>query len=231
MELVSVVLVQPKNSGNIGAVARAMLNMGAKDLRLVLPQCDPLERESLDRARESKWIVEQAQVYLSVDRAVADCGHVWGTSRRVRDLPCLSPSQAATKLFADGVKTALVFGPEDRGLSNEELTSCDSVISIPTSDEFPSLNLSHAVMVMLYQIYSAMLPEAVVAPKEFSTSAEREGFYKHLQEALTKIEFLEHHNPDYIMRDLRDLFNRSYLTGREVTILRGICRQILNKTS
>lgn len=233
MESISVVLVQPKNPGNIGAIARAMLNCGVKDLRLVLPQCDPLSDEAICRAREAKWVIEQAQIHMSVDRAVADRSRAWGTSRRARNLEVISVRQAAEKWQSDGKSTAYVFGPEDRGLSNDELEPCDGLISIPTSEAFPSLNLSHAVMITLYEAYAAHLAssKAPSTPKEIATSGQREGFYGHLEEALTKIGFLEHHNPVHIMRDLRNLFSRADLTEREVTILRGICRQILNRTA
>lgn len=123
-------------------------------------------------------------------------------------------------------QTALLFGPENRGLANRELKYCHALVTIPTSKEFASLNLAQAVMIMTYEIFRAAeeLPESF-APK-LATSFELEAMYEHLQEILAKIHFVNPENPEYWMRSLRRFFSRIGLQAREVKIIRGICRQI-----
>ncbi|EKD41711.1 MAG: hypothetical protein ACD_73C00566G0002 [uncultured bacterium] len=229
---ISIILVQPHNPGNIGAVARTMMNFGFNDLRLVLPQCDPLHKESKDRARVASPLVENAKLFMTVSQAIADCQIIWGTSGKLRGASPdeLSPSQAVEKILQlpPDLKLALVFGPEDRGLNNEELKPCDAMITIPTRDEFPSLNLSHAVTVILYEIAKATHTDVAASTPTLASSQIREGFYNHLKETLTEINFLDPLNPERIMRDMRNIFGRAHLDEREITILRGICRQVLN---
>lgn len=227
---ISIVLVQPKNSGNIGAVARVMMNFGFNDLRLVLPQCDPLNKESRDRARLAFGLIEKASLHMKTSDAVADCQVVWGTSGILRGHSPdeLTPTLAKEKLatLPSDTKLALVFGPEERGLDNNELRPCDAIIVIPTRDEFASMNLSHAVAIMLHELSVKIPGETDITPREMATSQAREGLYNHLQETLLGIGFLDKNNPERIMRDLRNILGRSHLDQREITILRGICRQI-----
>lgn len=237
----SVILVQPQTSGNIGAVARAMKNMGFYDLRLVDPQAHHLNRECLERAMEAQPIVKKAKLFLSLKEAAGDCHHVLGTSRkkRSRTVPFQTLQQFSRDFLKkiDSQKIALVFGREDRGLTNEEVQICDSVIEIPTSKEFPSLNLSHAVIIVLYEIFmtlSGIREHTSVSKKDdisMASALQKEAFFDHLRKALLSIDFLHRNNPERIMRDLRNIFNRAALDEREVTILRGICRQMMNKSS
>ncbi len=233
--LTCLVLVCPQNPGNIGAVARAMMNMALSDLRLVLPQCDPLSRESLDRAREATPIVRTAKLFINIDDAVADCHRVYGTSRKARSASpdFVTPRVAAKLIYSQPkIKSALIFGPEDRGLNNEEIQKCDVVIDIPSAPAFPSLNLSHAVMVVLYELFVFESPTITTKNKQrkIATAKDKEGFYEHLREALLKINYLDANNPERIMRTMRNIFGRAELDIREVDILRGVCRQILNRT-
>jgi len=125
-------------------------------------------------------------------------------------------------------KVALLFGPEDTGVANEELRLCHAVVTIPTSREFTSLNLSHAVMILCYEIFiasSAATTGAAATPK-LALSSELEGMYGQIKTLLADIEFLNPENPDYWMMHLRRFFSRAGLLSREAGIIRGICRKL-----
>jgi tRNA/rRNA methyltransferase len=125
-------------------------------------------------------------------------------------------------------KVALLFGPEDTGLANEELRLCHAVVTIPTSLEFTSLNLSHAVMILCYEIFitSSPVTTGAQATLKLARSSELEGMYGQIKTLLADIEFLNPENPDYWMMHLRRFFGRASLLSREVKIIRGICRQL-----
>lgn len=234
MNFPAIILVQTKISGNIGAVARCMKNMGFAELVLVDPVASHLNREALDRAMEGRSLLDSAQICTTLASAVADCQRVVGTSGKLRNspVPLITPRELSDKFReSTSQKWALVFGPEDTGLKNEELALCDTLISIPTSQEFTSLNLSHAVIIILYEIFMGgrCSPISEKNQSRTITTIQRETLFTHLQEAFLKIGFLDPKNPDRIMDDLRHIFNRAQLDEREASILRGIARQILNR--
>lgn len=243
MKNISIILVGTQSSGNIGAVARCMMNTGFSDLRLVNPEVHHLNRECLDRAMTAEPIVKKAQVFLTLKEAVSDCHKVVGTSgkTRVGRMEWRTPKEFAEKISTE--KTALVFGKEESGLTNEELLLCDQVIAIPTSSDLPSLNLSHAVLIILYEIFIKLNVGAnpCVRPSfgqthgsaptnTFATQEQKEALFDHMQLALGQINFIDKQNPDKIMRTLRTLISRLNPDDYEVGVLRGICRQILNRT-
>lgn len=227
-----VVLVGSKVSGNIGAVARAMMNMGFDELRLADPAASHLNNEAMERAMEARPLLEKAQVFTSLKEAIQDCHHAVATSGKLRRAapPDYTPRDFAGR-FGEfkGRKVALVFGPEDKGLTNDTFRLCDVVIEIPTSPEFTSLNLSHAVMVVLYELFVSTGEQSKGKMKKPATAEGRESFFEHLKEALTVLGFLDPQNPERIMKDLRNIFFRAEIDPREIKILRGICRQILNR--
>lgn len=238
-EYFKVVLVSSQTSGNIGAVARAMKNMGFAQLRLVNPQAHHLNRECLDRAMEAQPIVKKAHIFLSLEEAIEDCHQTIGTTRKKRSQPmhietCRDFAQSLIHQ-TEQKNIALVFGREDTGLLKEEIQLCDSLIEIPASKDFPSLNLSHAVMITLYELFLAFNVQYKKQPNSKATTEatgqDKEGLYQHLQDALLSINFLDANNPDRIMKDLRNILGRAHLDTRELGILRGICRQIMNKCS
>ncbi|MDO8520225.1 MAG: RNA methyltransferase [Deltaproteobacteria bacterium] len=227
-----VVLVGTKISGNIGAVARGMKNMGFVQLSLADPAANHLNREALDRAMEGRSILQEAKVYPGLKEAVAECQHVVGTSGKLRNspVPLITPRELAAKWgSAPDQHWAIVFGPEDTGLKNEDLILCDTLISIPTAPEFPSLNISHAVMIVLYELLLSGANEEGRESKKIITADQRESLFAHWQEALLSIGFLDPKNPARIMDDIRHILNRAELDLRETDILRGIARQILNR--
>lgn len=228
---IRIVLVGTTHPGNIGAVARAMKNMGLSDLALVEPRYFPHD-EATARASGADDVLSNASVHDSLADAVADCVYVTGASARSRAInwPCLDAKDAAARIIDESKKgtVAAVFGPEKTGLSNEDLDHCDTLLTIPTNPEFSSLNLAMAVQVITYEIRAAESEkqpeyEADAPP---ATSAEMEHFYEHLERVLTDVEFLDPDNPRHLMRRLRRLFIRAQPDKNEVNILRGILAAI-----
>ncbi|MDD7805248.1 MAG: RNA methyltransferase [Endozoicomonas sp. (ex Botrylloides leachii)] len=231
LDNLTIVLVNPSHPGNIGSTARAMKTMGLSKLCLVNPDDFPSDT-AMALASGANDILEQAQVVSSLDEAIGGYQFVVGTSARVRgvSLPLVDPRSCAKTLIEELSQgaVALVFGREDRGLTNQELTCCHLQVHIPTNPDFSSLNLGAAVQVLCYELRMAGLlaSEGVVLPKkshhELATVADMERFYGHLYEVLLDIGFLEHSSHEKIMRKLRRLYGRIRLDRIEIAILRGI---------
>ncbi len=224
---IRIVLVGTTHPGNIGATARAMKNMGLRDLALVDPRYFP-DKEATARASGAEDLLESATVVETLAEAIADCVYVAGASARSRAIswPCLDARDAAERLLKESTAgpVAAVFGPEKSGLSNADLDHCDTLLTIPTSPDFSSLNLAMAVQVVAYELQAAQSlkrpeyePDAPLA-----TSGELEHFYIHLEKVLTDLSFLDPDNPRHLMRRLRRLFLRARPDQNEVNILRGI---------
>lgn len=232
LERVRVVLVETTQPGNIGSSARAMKTMGLSRLHLVRPRLFPHDEASALAAGAAD-LLDRAQVEPSLDAAIGDCHFVLGASARRRGvaLPELSPREAAAQLFdaADRGPVALLFGTERTGLSNDELQRCHACVRIPADPGYSSLNLSQAVQVLCYELrLSALAASAIAAdppqpaPERPATSAELEGFFQHLDEALRAIDFHKGKDGTTINRRLRRLFLRAALSEREIAILHGI---------
>ncbi len=228
---IRIVLVGTTHPGNIGAVARAMKNMGISDLALVGPRHFPHE-EATSRASGAHDLLENAMLVETLPEAIADCVYVAGASARPRSInwPCLDCKDAAARLIEESAsgKVAAVFGPEKTGLSNSDLDHCDTLLTIPTHPDFSSLNLAMAVQVLTYEIRAAQAEKrpAYEADAPLATSAELERFYGHLEQVLTDLQFLDPDNPRYLMRRLRRLFVRARPDQNELNILRGILTSV-----
>jgi len=224
---VRIILVGTTHPGNIGAVARAMKNMGLRDLVLVGPRFFPHE-DATARASGAEDILGSARVAVSLDDALADCVYVAGASARPRTIewPGMEPRECAEKLTAEqaGGVVAVVFGPENSGLTNEDLDRCNTLLTIPTDPEFSSLNIAMAVQVITYELRLAGLEAAQPEEPEIppATREEMEHFYRHLESVLTHSGFLDPENPRTLMRRLRRLFIKAAPDKNEVNILRGI---------
>jgi tRNA/rRNA methyltransferase len=215
---------------NIGSVARAMKNTGFRELALVDPPAPVLHADAFLMAVWAHDILEDYLVFPHLADAVADCTWVIGTTRRGgrgRE-GIIDPRQLAVEIteIAQQNKVAVVFGPEDRGLTNRDLDLCQRLVTIPAHKEYGSLNLAQAVMVMCYEIFMAAHQNGgVSSTPRFATSGELEGMYRHMEEALLRVGFLNRHSPKRMMAVLRRVFSRAQLDSREVRVLRGICRQ------
>lgn len=234
LSFIRVVLVATTHAGNIGATARAMKNMGLTQLVLVTPKYSLPHPDASARASGADDILENALTVNSLEEALTGCHLVLGTSARERQIPwpLLSPREAAQKSIAaitNDQHVAFVFGREHAGLTNEELQQCNYHIHIPSDETFSSLNVASAVQVISYEARMAWL-ETKQLRKETSEKAteqpcthdDLERFYKHLEQLLIAIEFLDPAQPKHLMTRIRKLYGKAQLSKVEMNILRGI---------
>jgi tRNA (cytidine32/uridine32-2'-O)-methyltransferase len=238
---IKIVLVNTTHSGNIGGVARAMKNMGLSDLVLVEPKMFPSE-EATARAAGADDVLAGATVVATLSDAIADCELVFGTSARERHIPwpIMDPREMATIISAGKVKDsakkiAVVFGREDRGLTNEELHLCQHHVCIPSVEGFSSLNIASAVQVIAYEIRMASLStEQVAEPLQWGTKwdaplanqEQLEMLFEHLEQTVLKTGFLDPQKPRQLMTRVRRLIMRALPDSIEVNILRGILTSV-----
>jgi tRNA (cytidine32/uridine32-2'-O)-methyltransferase len=231
LDNIRIVLVNTSHPGNIGGVARAMKNMGLSRLYLVEPRQFPHE-EADWRAASAGDVLQSAVVTSTLEEAIGDCQFVVGTSARERRIPwpLLDPRQCAQRMAsASGQQqVAVLFGREDRGLTNEELKLCNLHLHVPTAEAYSSLNLAMAVQIVCYEL--RMLQAQPELPRSeddqwdtpFTSVENMERFYVHLEQTLTDIEFLDPAAPRQLMSRLRRLYSRVRLDEMELNILRGI---------
>jgi len=235
---IKIILVEPAGALNIGSVARSMKNMGLNQLLLVNPHCDYLGEDGRKMAVHGIDILENAVSVRSLTEALTGCKKAIATTARNRSIPIKleTPDQALPWLLEDQNPVALIFGPEDRGLNNEELSQAQRFICIPTHSEYSSLNLAQAVTVCVYELYKATLTEAnnqisinpnVPSNQEKIAPLDRlEQYYEHLEKTLLEIGYLYPHTAQVKMQKFKRLFNRSGLTSDEVAMLHGILHQV-----
>lgn len=228
-ERVSVVLVGTQSPGNIGMVCRAMKNMGLYDLRLVNP-CEVNHPEALKFAVSARDLLESARIFTSLTEAIADCEFSVATTRRHGKYrqEIQSPDQVVSRFAGcpPHSRLALVFGREDSGLTTEEVALCRWQSTIPTGDEYGSLNLSQAVLIFCYELFKGTAPVEGGAARELAGPEALEHLYAQMERTLLRIGFLNPQNPDHIMRTMRRIYARAELDEREVAVLRGMLSQI-----
>jgi len=227
---VKIILVEPAGPLNIGSIARVMKNFALTQLVLVNPQCDYLGEEAMIMAVHAKDVLETAACVSTLPEALKGCKGAIATTARTRDNAVLqTPREVLPWLLeANAQPAALIFGREDRGLSNEELNYAQKFMRIPTDAGYPSMNLASAVAVSCYEltqnqpstIENASL-DSEIAPIEVV-----EGYYEQLESLLLSIEYLYPHTAESRMEKFRQLYNRAQLQTKEVAMLRGILRQM-----
>ncbi|MGD0274673.1 MAG: RNA methyltransferase [Syntrophales bacterium] len=229
LDNVAIVLSRPKFPGNVGAVARCAKNMGIRRVIVVGNRDMPMEEIRQMATHIVDDVVRGIQYHDHLDAALAVFQYVVGTTGRKGAArgPFVTPRRIARQLIdiSQNNTVALLFGPEDSGLTNSDLSLCHAVVTIPTAG-FKSLNLSHAVMVMCYEMFITGGGPLEAFHPRLASSKELEGMYDQLQDLLSKIGFLNPQNPEYWMLHIRRLLSRTTLQSREVKIIRGICRQI-----
>ncbi|MCB1877642.1 MAG: RNA methyltransferase [Chromatiales bacterium] len=226
LDNIRIVLVETSHPGNIGAAARAMKNMGLNRLALVNPVIFP-DTEASARASGADDVLVGAQVHDNLSDALAGCRLVFGSSARIRSIrwPQVDPAQCARQALAEVAAgdVAIVFGRERTGLTNEEMDRCHTLVHIPCNPDFSSLNVAAAVQVLSYELRKHALSGGEIGEtREVADAASMEGFYRHLEQALVELEFLDPTNPRKLMRHLHRLFNRARPEPVEINILRGI---------
>lgn len=222
---IRIVLVEPLYQGNVGSVTRAMKNFGFSDLVLVNP-CK-LEGEARAMSSHARDLLESARKVSSLEEAIDDRSIVIGTTGIAGSrfdlhlrVPGYSPSEMKERLQGMSGKVAILFGREDNGFTKEELKQCDMIMTIPTSEVYPVMNLSHAVAVVLYELSEVKGGDTPVAdPFDIGL------LYDHLSELLVDIDYPEHKREKTELM-LRRIFGRACLLPREVQTLRGIIRKV-----
>ena len=254
-ENIRVVMVHTSHPGNIGAAARAIKTMGLSRLVLVSPQQYP-DQIAIWRAAGAADILEQAQVVETLAEAVEGCSMVVGASARQRRIPWpVLDSRQGGEAIAKQSRTeevAIIFGREDRGLTNEELQQCNYHIEIPANEDYGVLNVASAVQIICYEVRMSLLafrqikekgpenpapskpePKMPINPvrwdERLATSGEMEHFFNHLETTLTQLDFHEPENPRQLLTRLRRLFMRARLDHLEINILRGAMTAVQKK--
>lgn len=237
---IRIVLVEPAGALNVGSIARIMKNMGLSKLVLVNPRCDRNSDEARQMAVHAVDVLETAQIVDSLPVALTGCQRAIATTVRSRSVPIKleSPKIVLPWLLTSDVESALLFGAEDRGLSNEELKYAQRFICIESNPDYPSLNLAQAVAVCVYDLYQSWLshgasppisvaaPSAIASPSHNAPIEVLEGYYQDLEAMLLEIGYLYPHTAPVKMEKFRRLYNKANLQPEEVAMLRGILRQI-----
>lgn len=221
----AVVLVSPKTSGNVGAAARAMLNMGASDLRIVAPRCDYLDSQSVAMAVHAADLLRAAKVYPTLREALADRDLSVGTSARLRsDLPPPRHPAQVRGLVREAAAPALVFGPEETGLINSDLEQCQVTVRVPTGD-YASLNLAQAVLLVCYEFLQGQDDVPQISRKT-ATREEMEAMYGHLLDTMHLIGYTDAKRARHTMRLWRTMLDRALMNSAESRLFRGLLRQV-----
>ncbi len=232
--MITVVLHEPQDLVNIAHVVRGMKNFGLRDLRLVNPrEYEAYRVEGI--AHQTQDVLARVQTFASLEEALADAMHIVGFTARGRTAKrnLQRPRDAAAEIvaLAAGGTAALLFGREDKGLSNEALDRCHRVVAIPSDPGYASLNLGHAVIIMLYELALARGAEARPfkeprRPSEPAVAADLERLFVDVAKALHAIEFFKTRNADGVMRTMRELAHRAPLDAREVKLLRAMAIEV-----
>ena len=229
-ENITIVLNNPKYPGNIGSAARCAKNMGIESLFVVVHEYPDMEEMKKRATHVASDIVENMRYFYRLDEALSGFNYIVGTTSRLGSArgPVIQPREMAKQIadISQNNRVAILFGPEDAGLNNDELKYCHLLVTIPTSDELKSINLSHAVMILCYEIFTARTPSPNRFTPKLATSFELEGMYDHLKEMLVKINYINPENPDYWMTNIRRFLSRTKLFSKEAQIIRGICRKV-----
>jgi len=237
---IRIVLVEPVGALNVGSIARIMKNMGLTNLVLVNPRCDRHDESARIMAVHAVDVLENAKVVDSLPAALAGCQKAIATTVRSRSVPInLQPAPVILPwLLSSDVESAIMFGAEDRGLSNDELKYAQKFICIQSNPDYPSLNLAQAVAICAYELYQSWLKlkdpslettnPTVIRESEISNAPidVLDGYYQHLEEVLLEIGYLQPHTASVKMEKFRRLYNKANLQPKEVAMLRGILRQV-----
>jgi TrmH family RNA methyltransferase len=229
---INIILNKTINPGNIGSTARAMKNMGLSSLCLVEPQCE-VDDDAYRMATHGKDILNNLKIFDSITDAAADSIYLFGTTARNRKWrDTISPMDMVVNIkdLVPFPKVSILFGPEDFGLTNNELELCNEVIVIPTADDAASINISQAVLIICYEIFKSfenMEPMKTKPEKiDLAPIDKVEDMYAHMQKALTDIDYLDPQNPEHFMGNFRRILNRAGLTSEDVQVIRGIFRKL-----
>ncbi len=230
---VAIVLVRPKFPKNIGAAARVACNMGLTRLIVIADERPPREPMALMATHKALPLIDNLEVYPNLAEALAPFATVIGTTaRRGRHRLLESTPRDIVQKVLPSLKTnqvAILFGPEDAGLSNDDLKFCQLKSAIPSA-EFSSLNLAQAVAIHCYELYYGVIHEQkdMEFIPEKATTFDLESMYEHMEDALTEVDFLTETNNGYWMRNIRQFFARLHLSPKDASLVRGICKKFIH---
>lgn len=240
MKNIKIVLVEPAGALNIGSIARVMKNMSLNQLVVVNPQCDPTAEEARIMAVHAQDVLDNIVIAPDLPTALQGCQKAIATTARSRSLPTAleTPRKALPWLLESNATSALIFGPENRGLNNQELNYGQRFVGITSNPEYPSLNLAQAVGICAYELYQAFLSLNVDKSLAYdklqveSDSVQNapveavEAYYEDLQSLLLDIGYLYPHTAVTRMAKIRRLYNCANLKLEDVSMLRGMVRQM-----
>lgn len=241
MSSIRIVLVETAGARNLGSVARVMKNFGLSELWLVNPKCDRHSEEARHMAVHAPEILDSAQIVDSLPQALVGCQRAIATAGRIDkgEMKVTTPPKGLSWL-SQVETSAIVFGAEDRGLSNTEIQHCQQVMRIPVNPDYPSLNLAQAVGICCYQLQllsedpqchenlTSQIAQDLIksAPIDLATREDIEACYQQLEAVLLKIGYVYPHTAVHRLRKFRQIFDRANLSPSEVAMLRGILRQV-----
>lgn len=229
-QLISVVLVEPENPGNVGAVARVMANFSASNLILMNPKCSKDDIEGLVRSRHAYKILQNAKVVKNLSEIKADylvgTTSLMGTDYNIQRSP-LPPEVFAKKLKGFSRKIALIFGREGDGLTNNEIAQCDFVVTIPTSLGYRAMNLSHAVAIVLYEIFKTTAEKKTGGHITFASEVDKKVLLDVIGKVLDKLEFATKEKKQTQKIVWKKTVGKAMLTRREIFAMIGFFKKLL----
>lgn len=231
-EFVQIVLVETSHPGNIGSVARAMKNMGLKNLALIKPKKFP-HQDATALAGNATDILSDAQVFDSIEEAVRLSKVIYATSARERSIewPILSAkdaSQEIQQLANEKIKVSILFGREDRGLTNQELQMANKHLIIPADPQYPVLNIAMSAQVVCYELFQVTQGEFLTPWKDFPeyTAEELNHLINHFNETVEALDLVDKNNPKQILTRMERMFRRLYPDQMEGNFLRGFLKAV-----
>ena len=232
---VQIVLVETSHPGNIGSVARAMKNMGLANLALINPQKFP-HQDAVALAGNAKDVLDNAHIFSSIQEAVKSSKAIYATSARDRTIewPTLTAYDAASEiqeLVMNEIEVSILFGREDRGLTNEELQLANKHLIIPTHPNYPVLNIAMSTQVVCYELYQAAQNRSIESWQDFPeyTSEELNNLIEHFNETVEALELVDPKNPKQITTRMERMFRRLYPDQMEGNFLRGFLKAVNNR--
>lgn len=242
---IKIILVEPAGERNIGSIARVMRNMGLMGLVIVNPRCDYLSQSAQIMAVHGINVLKNATIVDSLSLALEGCEKAIATTSRTRGIPTYleTPREVLSDIVKDSNSNyGIIFGPEDRGLSNEELSYAQRFVSIPSNEEYPSLNLAQAVGICAYEIYQGFIDsqdermanrrknnnddDKQKKEKNLATIDELTRYYEHLESILLQVNYLYPHTADTTMRKIKRIINSIEIEKSDLAMLRGMLRQV-----
>ena len=235
----AIILVRPQLGENIGACARIMCNFNVEDLRIVSPRDGWPNEKALEMAKHASHIIEHATIYDTLQDALHDIHLLYATTVRPRYMvkPVMTPKKAIETIYAHpDTKSALLFGPERSGLSNDEITLANAIITIPVGSQYASLNLAQAVAILTYEYFAFTTSSSddtlPLGISQLATRSELAGLLEHLEKALDQTGFFYvPEKREHMVRNIRNIFSRSPLTDQDIRTLHGIIRSLSPKAS